>query len=135
MVWTTLFFIIGTFLLPFAFEYISGSISSIALVVGFWGIMYGPCFLIGVGYMVSAAPDAKKFASSLQTSFGNLGVSLGTATGEWCIDHYGIHVTPWLGIGFGVLSLIVIFWRAYLDRIIRNSNQNQKIKLDVTIYH
>ena len=105
--------------MPFAFDYIGNSISSIALVVGFWGIMYGPCFLIGIGYMVSAAPDAKEFANSLQTSFGNLGVSLGTATGGWFINHYGITVTPWVGIGFGMLAMLIMFWRAYLDRSVR----------------
>lgn len=129
MLWTASFFIVGTFLLPFAFEYIGDSISSIALIVGFWGIMYGPCFLIGVGYMVSAAPDAKEFANSLQTSFGNLGVSLGTATGGWFINYYGIKITPWVGIGFGMMALIVIFWRAYLDRITNNINQNPVVKV------
>jgi len=125
MVWTASFFIVGTFLLPFAFEYIGNSLSSIALIVGFWGIMYGPCFLIGVGYMVSAAPDAKEFANSLQTSFGNLGVSLGTATGGWFINYYGIKFVPWVGVGFGVMALIVIFWRAYLDSITNNINHNR----------
>ena len=113
---TTLFFLAGTFLVPFAFQYVTGSFVSIALVIGFWGVMYGPCFLIGVGYMVSAAQDAKEFANSLQTSFGNLGVSLGTATGGWFISHYGIAVTPWVGIGFGILAMVMIFWRAWLDR-------------------
>ena len=116
MIWTTLFFLSGTFLIPFAFQYTTGSILSVAIAVGFWGIMYGPCFLIGVGYMVSAASDAKEFANSLQTSFGNLGVSLGTATGGWFINHYGISITPWIGVGFGVLALIGIFWRGWLDR-------------------
>lgn len=116
MIWTTLFFLVGTFLLPFAFQYTDGSMLSIAVVVGFWGIMYGPCFLIGVGHMVSAASDAKEFANSLQTSFGNLGVSLGTATGGWFISQYGISATPWVGVGFGLLALIFIFWRAWLDR-------------------
>nr|WP_262707290.1 MFS transporter [Chryseobacterium balustinum] len=116
MIWTTLFFLAGTFLLPFAFQYTDGSMLSIAVVVGFWGIMYGPCFLIGVGHMVSAASDAKEFANSLQTSFGNLGVSLGTATGGWFISQYGISATPWVGVGFGLLALIFIFWRAWLDR-------------------
>lgn len=116
MIGTTLFFLAGTFLVPFAFEYVTGSFFSIALVVGFWGVMYGPCFLIGVGYMVSAAQEAKEFANSLQTSFGNLGVSLGTATGGWFISHYGIGVTPWVGIGFGILAMVMVFWRAWLDR-------------------
>lgn len=135
MSWTASFFIIGTFVLPFAFAYIDSSLSSIALVVGFWGIMYGPCFLIGVGYMVSAAPDAPEFANSLQTSFGNLGVSLGTATGGWFITHYGIKITPWVGIGFGLLALSVICWRAYLDRTTSKNNLNQVIKLDNITYH
>lgn len=116
MIYTTLFFLAGTFLLPFAFQFTTGSIFSVAIVVGFWGIMYGPCFLIGVGHMVSAASDAKEFANSLQTSFGNLGVSMGTAVGGWFINQYGISITPWVGIGFGVLALIVILWRAWLDR-------------------
>ena len=116
MLSTTLFFLAGAFLVPFAFQYFSGSFFSIALVIGFWGVMYGPCFLIGVGYMVSAAQEAKEFANSLQTSFGNLGVSLGAATGGWFISHYGIAVTPWVGIGFGLLALVMICWRAWLDR-------------------
>jgi len=123
MIWTTLFFLAGTFLLPFTFQYTDGSILSIAVVVGFWGIMYGPCFLIGVGHMVSAASDAKEFANSLQTSFGNLGVSLGTATGGWFISQYGISVTPWVGVGFGLLALIVIFWRAWLDRDVSENSK------------
>ncbi|WP_116790387.1 MFS transporter [Flavobacterium psychrotrophum] len=123
MILTSVFFISGTFLVPFAFQYTSGSLLSVAMVVGFWGIMYGPCFLIGVGHMVSAAPDAKEFANSLQTSFGNLGVSLGTATGGWFINKYGISITPWVGIGFGVLAIIMIFWRAWLDRRIYESKK------------
>jgi len=118
MIWTTLFFLTGTFLVPFAFQYTTGSIFSVAIVVGFWEIMYGPCFLIGVGHMVSAAADAKEFANSLQTSFGNLGVSMGTAAGGWFINHYGISITPWVGIGFGVLALIVILWRTRMRSFI-----------------
>jgi len=116
MISTTLVFLSGIFLMPFAFQYVTHSFLNISLVVGFWGVMYGPCFLIGVGYMVSAAQDAKEFANSLQTSFGNLGVSLGTATGGWFISHYGITVTPWVGMGFGLLAILMIFWRAWLDR-------------------
>lgn len=122
MFWTTLVFLAGTFLLPFAFQYTGSSLLSISIVVGFWGIMYGPCFLIGVGHMVSAASDAKEFANSLQTSFGNLGVSLGTSIGGWFINHYGISITPWIGLAFGALAVIVIFWRAWLDRAITAEN-------------
>lgn len=114
---TTLFFIIGVFIVPFLFKYTGHSFFSVAVVTGLWGMLYGPCFLIGVGYMVSAAPQAKEFANSLQTSFGNLGVSSGTAIGGYFINQYGISVAPWVGILFGVLAIFVILWRAYLDRL------------------
>jgi predicted MFS family arabinose efflux permease len=116
MFWTTLVFIAGVFVVPFAFQYTDHSFLNVALVTAFWGIMYGPCFLIGVGYMISAAPDAKEFANSLQTSFGNLGVSLGTSVGGFFISQNGISITPWVGIVFAVLAVLVIVWRAYLDR-------------------
>lgn len=118
MFWTTLVFIVGVFIVPFAFEYTGNSFFTIAAVTSFWGIMYGPCFLIGVGYMISAAPNAKEFANSLQTSFGNLGVSLGTAIGGFFINHYGISITPWVGTVFAILAIFVIIWRAYLDSYI-----------------
>lgn len=116
MFWTTLLFISGIFIVPFAFQYTDNSFLNVALVTAIWGIMYGPCFLIGVGYMISAAPNAKEFANSLQTSFGNLGVSLGTSVGGFFIFRNGISITPWVGILFGMMAILVIIWRAYLDK-------------------
>ncbi|WDF45581.1 MFS transporter [Chryseobacterium sp. KACC 21268] len=116
MLWTTLFFTAGIFIIPFAFEYTGNSFFDVAFVTAIWGIMYGPCFLIGVGYMISAAPDAKEFANSLQTSFGNLGVSLGTSVGGFFIYRFDISITPWIGIVFGALAIMAIIWRAYLDK-------------------
>lgn len=113
---TALFFISGVFAVPFLFYYTGDSFLSVAAVTGVWGMMYGPCFLIGVGYMISAAPDAKEFANSLQTSSGNLGVSLGTAVGGISISRYGISVAPWIGMIFGILAVFAVCWRAYLDR-------------------
>jgi len=118
MFWTTLFFIAGLFVIPFAFEYTGNSFFNVAFVTGIWGVMYGPCFLIGVGYMISAAPDAKEFANSLQTSFGNLGVSLGTSVGGFFIFQNGISITPWVGTVFGMLAILAIIWRAYLDKLL-----------------
>ena len=116
MFWTTLVFIAGIFVVPFLFKYTDSSFLNVALVTGIWGIMYGPCFLIGVGYMISAAADAKEFANSLQTSFGNLGVSLGTSAGGFFISKNGISITPWVGIVFGIMAILVIIWRRYLDK-------------------
>lgn len=117
MFWTALFFITGVFIVPFLFYFTEDSFLSVAAVTAVWGIMYGPCFLIGVGYMISAAPHAKEFANSLQTSFGNLGVSTGTAIGGFFISQYGISIASWVGMVFGVLAILVIFWRAYLDKL------------------
>lgn len=116
MFWTTLFFVVGVFIVPFGFHYTDNSFLSVVIVTGIWGFMYGPCFLIGVGYMISAAPNAKEFANSLQTSFGNLGVSLGTTVGGLSISQFGISIAPWVGIIFGVLAIFILLWRAYLDR-------------------
>lgn len=116
MFWTTLFFIAGIFTIPLVFEYTGNSFFNVAFVTGIWGLMYGPCFLIGVGYMISAAPHAKEFANSLQTSFGNLGVSLGTSVGGFFIYKFDISITPWVGIVFGIIAFMMIIWRAYLDK-------------------
>jgi predicted MFS family arabinose efflux permease len=116
LVGTTLLFLSGIFLLPILLQYTDNSFFRTALVVGFWGIMYGPCFLTGIIYMVSAAPDAKEFANSLQTSFGNLGVSAGTAISGWFIGTHTVSITPWIGLAFGVLALAAMLWRFYLDR-------------------
>ncbi|MEY8760436.1 hypothetical protein AB8P06_12390 [Chryseobacterium sp. MD-1] len=56
---TTAFYLGGIFILPFMLQYTNNSFFSVAAVVTVWGVMYGPCFLMGIFYMVSAAQDAK----------------------------------------------------------------------------
>jgi predicted MFS family arabinose efflux permease len=116
MVKTIVFFLFGTLLLPVLMTFTNNSIGSVALIVGYWGIMYGPCFLTSLAYVVSAAPDAKEFANSLQISTGNLGVSLGTAISGWFIGQQGISVAPWIGAAFGVAALGCIAWRTIEDQ-------------------
>ncbi len=48
--------------------------------------------------MISAAPDALEFANSLATSFGNLGITLGTTVGGWIIITEGVEYTPGLAL-------------------------------------
>lgn len=115
---TTAFFLFGTILLPLVLKY-SGTNFYVQIgVIAFWGIMYGPAFLTTIAYMIDAAPEAPEFANSLQTSFGNLGVSLGTTLGGWFIAHKGITDLPWVGAGFGVLALAMIFYKSVLDRAV-----------------
>ncbi|CAM4365049.1 Predicted arabinose efflux permease, MFS family [Pedobacter westerhofensis] len=112
LVKTTVLFLLGTLILPLVLSCTGASMLSVSLVVAFWGTMYGPCFLTAVAYMVSCAPEAKEFANSLQTSFGNLGVSAGTAISGWFIAKYSIGIAPWVGFLFGVFAILCIVWRS-----------------------
>jgi predicted MFS family arabinose efflux permease len=113
---TTAFFLTGTILLPVILSHSGSNFYVQIAVVAFWGIMYGPTFLTAIAYMIQAAPDAPEFANSLQASFGNLGVSMGTAIGGWFIATKGITDLPWVGAAFGVLAILMIIWRGILDR-------------------
>lgn len=120
---TTAFFLLGTILLPVVLHFSGTNFYVQIAVIGFWGLMYGPAFLTTISYMIDAAPEAPEFANSLQTSFGNLGVSMGTAVGGWFIVHKGIEQLPWLGAGFGSIALIIMLFRELLDwQVSRNKN-------------
>jgi len=122
---TTAFFLLGTMILPVMLYFSGTHFYTQIFVIAFWGIMYGPSFLTAISYMIDAAPEAPEFANSLQSSFGNLGVSVGTLAGGWCIANIGIMSTPWLGAGFGILAGLTMLMREILDR---NTNA-QKINL------
>ncbi|WP_375434956.1 MFS transporter [uncultured Hymenobacter sp.] len=122
---TTAFFLLGTIALPLILSYSGNNFTVQIAVIAFWGIMYGPCFLTAISYMIQAAPDAPEFANSLQSSFGNLGVSLGTAIGGWFIATQGITNLPWVGAAFGVLALAMMGWRGTLDRASSQADRPQ----------
>lgn len=112
---TTAFFLSGTIFIPFALHWSDGNMLATMLVVAIWGFFYAPCFLNASAYMISAAPDALEFANSLATSFGNLGVAVGTTVSGWFIFHSGIAVAPWIGAAFGVAGLAMIVLRCILE--------------------
>lgn len=113
---TTAFFLTGVMVLPLLLTYSGTSFYVQIAVIAFWGIMYGPAFLTAISYMIQAAPTAPEFANSLQSSFGNLGVSIGTAVGGWFIATDGISNLPWLGAAFGLLAALMMVWRWVLDK-------------------
>lgn len=113
---TTAIFLLGTLAVPLALQYSGGGTTGIVIIVAFWGFMYAPCFLNASAYMISAAPDALEFANSLATSFGNLGVAVGTAAGGWIIAEYSTGLIPWAGMGFGILSLLMIGTRSLVEQ-------------------
>jgi predicted MFS family arabinose efflux permease len=116
VVLTTAFFLLGTILLPVILHFSGENFYTQLIVVGIWGMMYGPAFLTAISYMIDAAPEAPEFANSLQSSFGNLGVSTGTITGGWFIANMGIYAIPWVGAGFGILAVLTMVAREIFEK-------------------
>jgi predicted MFS family arabinose efflux permease len=79
---------------------------------------------IVVPLLISSAPHSLEFANSLATSFGNLGVTLGTTVGGWVIATKGVEFLPWLTLTFGVLAFSMILIRVYLE----NKTKNRKLQ-------
>ncbi|NIG54704.1 MFS transporter [Chitinophaga sp. Cy-1792] len=113
---TTAFFLSGTLFIPVLLHWSNGNMVATVAVIGLWGFMYSPAFLNASTYMISSAPHALEFANSLATSFGNLGVTLGTTVGGWIIASKGVQYTPWMTIVFGALAFVMILLRASLER-------------------
>ncbi len=120
---TVLFFLSGTILIPILLHFSGGNTFATILIIGLWGFMYSPSFLNASTYMISAAPNAMEFANSLATSFGNLGVTLGTTLGGLIIVNYGVSYTPWLTFSFGSLAILMIILRWRIDK--RNINKTK----------
>ena len=112
---TTAVFLSGTLLIPFALQFSGANTLATVIVIAVWGFLYAPCFLNASAYMISAAPDSLEFANTLATSFGNLGVTIGTVAGGYMISVYGLDYTPWIGAVFGLLSLSMIGCRSLLE--------------------
>ncbi|SEJ26303.1 Predicted arabinose efflux permease, MFS family [Dyadobacter koreensis] len=131
---TTVLFLFGTILLPLLFTFSDKSIYTTAGIVCIWGIMYGPCFLTTLAYVLSAAPDAKEFANSIQISSGNLGVTLGTVVSGLFIGQYTATMAPWIGAAFGVTAMGFIFWRSLIEKRSATINISETLN-DTTIHN
>lgn len=66
--------------------------------------------------MIETAPEAPEFANSISISFGNLGISLGTAISGLSIAKYGLHTAPWVMVAFGSLALITLAIKEIIER-------------------
>jgi predicted MFS family arabinose efflux permease len=113
---TSAFFLSGTILIPILLHFLDGNILATIIVIGLWGFLYSPSFLNASTYMISSAPEAMEFANSLATSFGNLGVTLGTTIGGWVIVTKGVQYTPWITFAFGLLAFAMIIMRSFLEK-------------------
>lgn len=113
---TTAFFLSGTILVPVLLYFSNGNLVASIVVIGIWGFLYSPSFLNASTYMISSVPQSLEFANSLATSFGNLGVTLGTTVGGWMIITKGVEYNPWIGLVFGILAFIMMGVRSMLER-------------------
>lgn len=113
---TTAFFLSGTLIMPVLLYFSGSNLITNIVVIGIWGFLYSPSFLNASTYMISSVPQSMEFANSLATSFGNLGVTLGTTLGGWMIMTRGVEYNPWIGSIFGLLAFLMIAVRKILER-------------------
>jgi len=113
---TTASFLSGTILIPVLLHFSGGNTVATVVVIAIWGFLYSPSFLNASTYMISSVPESLEFANSLATSFGNLGVTLGTTLGGWIIISKGVGYNPWVGFAFGILAFLMIGLRSFLER-------------------
>jgi len=113
---TTAFFLSGTLIMPVLLYFAGSNLIANMLVIGIWGFLYSPSFLNASTYMISSVPQSMEFANSLATSFGNLGVTLGTTLGGWMIMTKGVEYNPWIGFIFGLLAFLMLAVRKILER-------------------
>lgn len=122
---TTAIFLSGTIVVPVLLHFSGTDTISTWVVIALWGLFYSPSFLNASTYMISAAPDSLEFANSLATSFGNLGVTLGTAVGGWIIVTYGAEYSPWVTVIFGALAFTMMLLRRVLEQRVPAPSRNE----------
>lgn len=113
---TTALFLSGTVIMPFLLYFSGDSLPANIISIAVWGFLYSPSFQNASTYMISSVPNSLEFANSLATSFGNLGVTLGTTLGGWMIVAKGAAYNPWIGLVFGLLAFMMIVWRRFLEK-------------------
>ncbi|PTT40478.1 MFS transporter [Chryseobacterium sp. HMWF028] len=113
---TTAIFLSGTILVPILLYFSDGNLWATIAVIGIWGFLYSPSFLNASTYMISSAPESLEFANSLATSFGNLGVTVGTTIGGWVIVTKGVEYIPWIGVVFGLLAFLMMILKMIVKK-------------------
>jgi predicted MFS family arabinose efflux permease len=94
----------------------SANVGSMAVIALLWGATHTSGMLITQVWLTSVAAEAPEFATSLFVSAGNAGVVLGSAVGGLFIDTFGTAGVIWCGLGFSVLSVLVIVAKIVLCR-------------------
>ncbi len=79
------------------------------IIIILWGIIHTGGFLINQIRTTMAAPEAAEIASSLNISFANAGVALGTFLGGFVISSLGIQQIIWISVLFLFLALLLSY--------------------------
>ena len=112
---TTAIFLIALIMITVPL-YFSGPMSiPTVLLIAAWGFFQTPCFLTSQAYMIETAPEAPEFANSISISFGNLGISIGTAVSGLFIAGYGIQNTPVVMFSFAGAALLMMLIKNKLE--------------------
>ncbi len=86
----------------------SANIASMLWIVLLWGAAHTSGLIVTQLWLVSAAPEAPEFATSLFISAANLGVVFGSTVGGWCISAAGMRGAIWSGWMFAALATALI---------------------------
>ncbi len=111
----------------FMLSFLEGYSLSLVLLVCIWGFVHTACFLISQVYINCTRSGAGEFANSLGLSFGNLGLTIGTAISGWIIGTSGIIYTPWVSIALAISALSVVGVKTYIDK---KAKYKMKIRLE-----
>ncbi|MFB9324676.1 hypothetical protein ACFFSY_01825 [Paenibacillus aurantiacus] len=95
-------------------------------IVLVWGAVFTGGLIISQTWLTSEAREAPEFATSLFVSFGNLGITLGTALGGWFLSHMGTHNITWSGILFLLIALLCIGLKVKLFDLKEDKNLSVK---------
>jgi DHA1 family inner membrane transport protein len=82
---------IPVLLLLFLFGHSQAATIAVVMV---WGLVQAAAVPLCQALILRAAPEAPEFANSLFTSFGNIGITVGTTIGGAAIAHWGIAALP-----------------------------------------
>ncbi|WP_317204501.1 MFS transporter [Janthinobacterium sp.] len=83
-------------------------VAGMAAVALFWGAAHTSGLVVTQIWLTSEAGGAPEFATGLYISFINLGVTIGSLCGGWCIGRYGMSGVIWSGLVFAALAAALI---------------------------
>ena len=83
-----------------------------SVIVILWSLIYTPVYLNVTAFLQKTTTISFELGSSLSTSFGNLGIAIGTFMGGQVISNYGLQYLPWMMAVFAVISLVLMYFVA-----------------------